>query len=386
MAYTIRKYATKKGTYYEVRYRTPDGRSTGKRGFARKMDADAWGAEHVTTAKAVGTYVHPTAGRAAVQDLWPAWIAAKQVRSKPAYIESLEGAWRKHVQPAWGARQVGSIRHAEVQEWVTSMSAQYSASVVLRAAGMLRSLLGTAVADRLIAANPADGLTLPRKRPKRHIYLAADELIRLADECSWRHDMILALGMTGMRWGEMVALRVGDVDIDHRRIRVERSATEVGGRIVMTETKTYERRSITYPRMLEQCLIARMEGRDVDDPLFTQPDGSVVRRRHGPTTPGTWFYAAKLRVLGERVARSMTFHDLRHTAASLMVSAGANVKAVQRQLGHRSAAMTLDVYADLFDDDLDTVAERLDLLFAERGQNVGTGTHDANGNGVVPAV
>lgn len=386
MAYTIRKYSTKKGTYYEVRYRTPDGRSTGKRGFARKMDADAWGAEHVTTAKAVGTYVHPTAGRAAVQDLWPAWIAAKQVRSKPAYIESLEGAWRKHVQPAWGARQVGSIRHAEVQEWVTSMSSQYSASVVLRAAGMLRSMLTTAVADRLIAVNPADGLTLPRKRPKQHIYLAADELIRLADECSWRHDMILALGMTGMRWGEMVALRVGDVDIKHRRIRVERSSTEVGGRIVTTETKTYERRSITYPRMLEQCLIVRMEGRDVEEPLFTQPDGSVVRRRHGPTSPGTWFYAAKLRALGEHVARSMTFHDLRHTAASLMVSAGANVKAVQRQLGHKSAAMTLDVYADLFDDDLDAVAARLDLLFTERGQNVGTQPRTPDENVEIPTV
>lgn len=53
---------------------------------------------------------------------------------------------------------------------------------------------------------------------------------------------------------------------------------------------------------------------------------------------------------------AMTPHDLRHTAASLAVSAGANVKAVQRMLGHASAAMTLDVYGDLFDDDLDAVA------------------------------
>jgi integrase len=56
----------------------------------------------------------------------------------------------------------------------------------------------------------------------------------------------------------------------------------------------------------------------------------------------------------------LTPHELRHTAASLMVSAGANVKAVQRALGHASAAMTLDVYSGLFDDDLDGVAERLD--------------------------
>ena len=56
----------------------------------------------------------------------------------------------------------------------------------------------------------------------------------------------------------------------------------------------------------------------------------------------------------------MTIHDLRHTAASLAISAGANVKAVQKMLGHASAAMTLDTYADLFDDDLNTVAVRLD--------------------------
>jgi len=59
----------------------------------------------------------------------------------------------------------------------------------------------------------------------------------------------------------------------------------------------------------------------------------------------------------------MTVHDLRHTAASLAISAGANVKAVQRMLGHASAAMTLDVYADLFDDDLDAVANALDAAF-----------------------
>ena len=61
----------------------------------------------------------------------------------------------------------------------------------------------------------------------------------------------------------------------------------------------------------------------------------------------------------------MTIHDLRHTAASLMVQSGANVKTVQRQLGHKSAAMTLDVYADLFDEDLDDLSERMGgLLFS----------------------
>ena len=61
----------------------------------------------------------------------------------------------------------------------------------------------------------------------------------------------------------------------------------------------------------------------------------------------------------------MTVHDLRHTAASLMVQSGANVKTVQRTLGHASAAMTLDVYADLFDSELDAVASNIDGIIGE---------------------
>jgi site-specific recombinase XerC len=62
---------------------------------------------------------------------------------------------------------------------------------------------------------------------------------------------------------------------------------------------------------------------------------------------------------------TITPHDLRHTAASLAVSAGANVKALQRMLGHAKASMTLDTYADLFDDDLDAVAASLDAAITK---------------------
>jgi integrase len=94
-------------------------------------------------------------------------------------------------------------------------------------------------------------------------------------------------------------------------------------------------------------------GRPADAPLFTGRDGGLLR--------GNNFRRRSF----DRAAASvglpgLTPHELRHTAASLAVSAGANVKAVQRMLGHTSAAMTLDVYAGLFGDDLDAVADRLD--------------------------
>ncbi len=109
---------------------------------------------------------------------------------------------------------------------------------------------------------------------------------------------------------------------------------------------------------LDQTVVTR----PADELAFPSPQGAVLRNRNARSA---WFDAAA-RAIGEP---GLTPHELRHTAASLAIKAGANVKAVQRMLGHASAAMTLDRYADLFDDDLDDVADRLDALrAASRGR------------------
>jgi hypothetical protein len=83
---------------------------------------------------------------------------------------------------------------------------------------------------------------------------------------------------------------------------------------------------------------------------------------------------------------SITPHDLRHTAASLAVSAGANVKAAQRMLGHAKASMTLDVYADLFDEDLDSVADNLDAAIRSAADQLRTGSQRRCAEAVKPLV
>jgi integrase len=110
---------------------------------------------------------------------------------------------------------------------------------------------------------------------------------------------------------------------------------------------------VPIPRGIADDLAVLLAGKAPDDLVFTAPEGGLLvltnfRRRH-------FDQAAQSVGLD-----GLTPHELRHTAASLAVSAGANVKSVQRMLGHASAAMTLDVYSALFDDDLDAVAERLD--------------------------
>jgi integrase len=142
-----------------------------------------------------------------------------------------------------------------------------------------------------------------------------------------------------------------------RRIHVAESVTEVdSGRLDWGLPKDHERRWVPVPRFLVDDLAKHVAGKAPDELVFASPKGAVLRVRGARRS---WFDRA---VEATGVPDGLHPHELRHTAASLAVSAGANVKAVQRMLGHAKASMTLDVYADLFDDDLEAVADRLDLL------------------------
>lgn len=361
---TIEPYENKSGRKWRVRYRKPDGTQTCKRGFVRKLDADRWAAEHVTTAIARGSYVDPQAGRRRIEDMWPAWIASKKASSKPSYVSTLERTWRKWVAPTWGKRSIAGILHSEVQTWIGQLTSEgMSATLVHRCRTILSGILDAAVLDNLIASNPCEHLDMPKRQRSEHVYLTATQLMSLANASGWRKNIVLTLGLTGLRWGELVGLQVGDVDIQRRRIQVRRNATEVDNKIIVGSTKTDEWRTISYPRILDDIISNACAGHGDEDILFADPKtGGFLRRVHGPNSTSSWFFWAKKRAGFEgRIAR-LTIHDLRHTAASLMVHAGANVKAVQRQLGHASAAMTLDVYADLFDDDLDVLSADMDAM------------------------
>ena len=111
-----------------------------------------------------------------------------------------------------------------------------------------------------------------------------------------------------------------------------------------------------------------MVGKGRDELVFTDQRGGVLRNSNWRTRV---FAAAVAKCqTADESFPTITPHDLQHTAASLAISAGANVKAVQRMLGHAKASMTLDVYADLFDTDLDAVAVELDAAICAAYESV----------------
>ena len=336
---------------WRARHRDPSGREHARH-FRRKLDAQRW-LDAQEVAKTRGEWLDPALARVPVREWAGQWLAG-QSQLKASTRERYEGLLRRHVLPRWGSVPLASITHADVVGWIAELTASgLSASTVRHAHRVFAMLLGLAVRDGRLSRNPAERVPLPRVRRADKQFLDHDQVAELAEAAGPYRLVVLVLAYCGLRFGELAALRVRRVDLLRRRLEVAESVTEVAGRVVFGTPKTHQRRWVPLPRSLAAELGAELAGKGPDDLVFTSPEGGPLRVNNFRTR---YFDRAAARAGLPR----LTPHELRHTAASLAVSAGANVKAVQRLLGHASAYMTLDVYSGLFDDDLEAVADLLD--------------------------
>lgn len=350
-------------TRYAVRYRKPNGKQTMKRGFKLKRDAERF-LNEIERSKHTGEYVDPTAGKEKLGTMAQDWLNRKQVMLKKSSYNPLETSWRVHVAPVWEHVNVKDVQTTDVEQWISDMLTGGSASgrpavgatITIRAHEVLAGILDDAVKQRRIPKNPARGVVLPRKQGKPKIYLTHEQVFALAKETQ-RAPLILTLAYTGIRWGEAGGLQVKHIDFTRRRLKIERNLVELsGGLYDITTPKSRKARSVPFPAFLAPYLLEAVAGKQPGETVFAEPTGEHLRRPH---SRDGWFYAAQA---AAGISERITPHDLRHSAASFAISSGANVKAVQRMLGHESASMTLDVYAELFDTDLDSVAAALDVL------------------------
>ena len=259
---TIEKYQTSGGaTLYRVRYRTPDNRSTQKRGFKRKIDAERW-ANTVEVNKMTGQYIAPSLGRITVAELGPEWLTRKKQHTAPSHYRMLESAWRVHVSPRWGKLAVADVDLLSIEAWIASMGAKGAgATTVLRAHGVLSGILADAVKSKRLSANPAKGVeNLPRKTSKRRVYLSAEDVYRLADESGQHRTLVLMLAYTGIRWGEAVGLRMRDVEFLRRRLNVHENAVQLGVGHAVGPTKGHKARSVPVPAFVLNGLSVRCGG------------------------------------------------------------------------------------------------------------------------------
>lgn len=272
------------------------------------------------------------------------WLEGKRHLTPRAFLQCRDAAQRVTV--AFGDRYAADIGRADVQAWVSGLTVTVKgetrpASHTIRSKALqaLAGALKIAVEAGHIDRNVADDVRVPKAVRRPAHFLEPAELVALAEASDWPAAIWL-LGTGGFRISEALALTVGDVDVKRRRAHVARSKS---GR---------ERDVPIAPQVLAMLDL----GRPKTAPLLVHPRGHMMR-------PDTFRWQVVLPAARRAGIEDFTTHDLRHTAASLAIRTGADVKMVQTMLGHASAAMTLDLYGHLFPSGLDDVATKIGRLF-----------------------
>jgi integrase len=344
-------------TTYRVRYRDPVGRQRSKV-FDRKVDADGW--LHANeTAKQDRRWVDPAAGRERFgqwAERWYATTAALRPTTRRDYRVLLDN----QVLPAFAGARLADLDALAVREWLAVLvGGGLSAKRARKAHQVLSQVLDAAVDGGKLARNVAAGVKLPKVQRREMHFLNAVQVEQLADSIDPRFaTLVRVAAYTGLRPCELVALRVSRLDLLRGTVRVAEAAPEVAGRLEWGGVKTHEARTVRLPRFLCDELGAYLADRPhgPEDLVFTAPLGGPLRE--SKFVPG--YFKPAVAAVG--LPPTLRFYDLRHTAASLLIREGASVKAVQRQLGHATASITLDTCGHLFPDELDELAGRLEDL------------------------
>lgn len=343
------------GTYRVRIYRR--GRYVASRTFRRLTDAKAWERRQLD-ALAAGTWVRPAEGDTTVAEWLEQWWAGRHA-NKPSTTARYRSVLDNHVLPSLGRQPLTALSRSEVQGWATRLAASRSVGTARHALGLLRMALDAAVDDGVLVRNPAAGVRLPRAPRQEPSPLTHDELWRLAAATRSGRDrlMVLVAGYSGLRFGELVALRVRNVRADGRELHLQESVTDVDGVMHVGTLKDHEARVVPIPATVSAELESyvttlRVTGTERDSLLFPSAAGTHLRNNN--------WRRNVLDPAATAAGLTLTPHNLRDTAASLAIADGASVVAVARMLGHESAATTLKHYAALFPSDLHHVASLMD--------------------------
>jgi integrase len=369
---SIRKLSSKR---YEARYRDPAGRSRSK-SFATKAEARLFLAD-VDVRKSKGEWTNPRLGRELFGDYAKRWLETKSDVHRRT-LANIDGRVRNHFllsldgkTPALGEIPVADIRPSDILTWRARMKAEHASDTVNASLGTLRQIFRAAVSDRLISRNPCDGIkSLPRTSLKEIHPLESHQIPLLADAIYPRFRcLIYTAAHTGLRAGELWALRVPRVNLLKRTLDDVVSVSEARGGLVTKPPKNGKGRMVTLPRFIAEMLAEHMiEYPSKDGFVFTSPKGFQVRHRN---FMDDHFYPALDRVQGFPLG--FRFHDLRHTHASIIIAQGWRPEQVKDRLGHGSIRTTYDWYGHLFENHDDALLEVLDTTIqeAERSQQVG---------------
>ncbi len=381
---SVRKLASGR---WQARYRDGAGRRhSADRTFPTKRAAEHWLAMAEADLQR-GDWADPALGRLTLAEWADEWMATTvhlRVKTRDGYASML----RTHVVPAFGQEPVANIEQVDVRRFLADLSAAGSAPGTVRAARkVLRLVLATALGSGAIRVNPCDGVRVPRSPRDEMVFLDHPQVLALADAMPPPYGTLVTFAAyTGLRAGEIGALRVGRLDLLRRRVEVVESVADVPGHgLVFGPTKTFERRSVPLPQFLVDEMAAYLVGRptDPEDFVFTAPEGGPLRHRN--------FYRRHFKPAVHRAGlpERTRFHDLRHTCAAILVAEGAHSLAVMKRLGHSSITVTMNTYGHLFPALEEALTDGLDRAYRaaqERSSGARVGHDSESATGTLPPI
>ena len=353
-------------------YRDPEGRQRSAGTYSSRRAAER--AAHREEAKVrEGAWHDHSRGQVTFAEyVETVWLPSKHVEASTlaAYRSYLD----KHFIPAFGKRPMGKILPSEIQRWVTAATENgLSAASVGKYHTMLHSVFERALRDRVVTFNPCEHTELPKRVKKTARTLTPAEYDAVLAALPTQHRLMIETAInTGLRWGELIALKPRHFDLRAGKLTVQETIVEVslsnsptGQRML---TKPYPKdnapRTLGLPAELLDQLAAWISQRGLgpDDLLFATRDGTPISRNTFRTR--IWRPA----VAASGVDFNVRVHDLRHAHASWLLAGGSDIKSVMDRMGHAQITTTQKYLHALPDAD----AKNLDALSRIRESHAGS--------------
>ncbi|WP_326833950.1 site-specific integrase [Amycolatopsis rhabdoformis] len=274
-----------------------------------------------------------------------------------------------HINPHLGNKPIDVVDRSDIKRWLNKLDedGDLATKSIANVHGLLSAVFKTAMLEyKLVRENPCAGIRLPSSSlPFEATFLTYGEFNILLNHVPERVKPVLhTFARTGLRWGELAALEVGDVDLlsPTPYLRVTKAVKRYRGKFYIGPPKTPRSvRTISFPESLVAILAPLVVGRGPSEILFTAAKGG--RLRHSNFSRMYWKPAIKaataLHTKGGvpipsrmRITKMPRIHDLRHTHASWMIAEGVDLMTVQRRLGHESITTTVDRYGHMVPDQL----------------------------------
>lgn len=311
-----------------------------------------------------GTYVAPQ--NLTVSQWLDRWVEAHSVELKPSTAKSYRDNIARYLKPTIGHERVQSLSPArlsivfrDLHEKGGAGGRPLSARTVEFARAVLRRAMADAVIERVVEVNPVVGSKAPRRVSKpRHTTWTGEQVAEFLEQLDsegdrWSTVWVLALA-TGMRRGELLAVRWQDLDLDGGVVHVERSVTQLREKLVYGTPKNHERRDVALDARTVAALRAWRVQHAQERLAWGQAyagDGELVfvREDGSPVMPN-YISRAWVQSIPSTLPR-IVLHEARHSHATILLRAGVPVHVVAKRLGHRDPSVTLNVYADVIPQD-----------------------------------